>query len=120
MAEEKSALQCLEEVVRPLLRPDAMVQTAERDGGVVISASWRLGPNRMDNYSKEIALVIPREVVERYAKLNEKGRTKANGNLVSFVKLKLDAFRPEHDRPRYLLPPTEVWQAKFDEIFPGK
>ena len=116
MAEDTQ--QALEDLVRPLFRPDAMVKTAEMDGGCLISASWRLGPHRMDNWSREIQIVIPREVTERFAKLNEKGRSKANANLVSFVKLKLSDFHPEHDRPRYLLPPVEVWPVHYQDIFP--
>jgi hypothetical protein len=106
------------ELIRPLFRKDALVQRGETDGALQISAAWRLGESRMDNWSREIRLIIPREVVERYCKLNEKGRFKANANLVSFVKLKLDGFRPEHDKPRYLLPPVEQWPVRFEDIFP--
>lgn len=108
----------LEELIRPLFPPAALVQTAERGGEVVFTAGWRLGTHRMDNWSKDIRLVIPTAVTERYAKLNDKGRFKANANLVSYVKLKLGQFHPEHDRPRYLLPPQEVWAVKFEDVFP--
>lgn len=120
MAEEKSVTEQLLEVIRPVFRPEAHVQAREFRGGCVISAGWRLGRHRMDNWSREIRIVIPPEVAERYGKLNEKGKLKATANLVSFVRLKLDAFNPEHDRPRFLLPPAEVWQVSFDEIFPKK
>ncbi|MBE0597857.1 MAG: hypothetical protein IH614_11350 [Desulfuromonadales bacterium] len=110
--------QQMQELIRPLFPHDALVQVAERGGEVVFAAGWRLGPNRMDNWSKEIRLVIPPAVTERFAKLNDKGRSKARANLVSFVKLKLADFRPEHDHPRYLLPPQEVWRVTFEDVFP--
>lgn len=118
MAEEKSVSEQVLDIVRPVFRPGTAIQGAEAAGGCVISASWRLGNHRMDNWSREIRLLIPPAVAERYGKLNEKGKAKANANLVSFVRLKLDAFRPEHDRPRYLLPPVEEWPVAFDDIFP--
>ncbi len=104
--------------IRPLFRRDALVQKKEMDGGLQIGVAWRLGEHRMDNWSREIRLIIPREVVERYGKLNEKGRFKANANLVSFIRLKLESFRPEHDKPRYLLPPVDLWPVRFEDIFP--
>ncbi len=110
----------LQSLVKPIFPPQAMVQTMSRSGGYLISASWRLGSGRMDNWSKEIQVLIPSEVAERYAKLNEKGKSKADANLVSFIKLKLSDFRPEHDRPRFLLPPVETWEIKFEDIFPPR
>ncbi len=75
MAEDTQ--QALEDLVRPLFRSDAMVKTVENEGGCLISASWRLGSHRMDNWSREIQILIPREVTARFAKLNDKGRSKA-------------------------------------------
>ncbi len=118
MAEEKSVRELIEDVVRPVFRPGAVVQSSDMQGGLLLAASWRLGVQRMDNWSREIHLILPPEVVERYAKLNDKGKAKANANLVSYVRLKLETFRPEHDRPRFLLPPVEVWAVKFEEVFP--
>jgi hypothetical protein len=109
----------VDHLLRLLFPPEAMIQAARHKGELVISVSWRLGPNRMDNWSKEIRLTVPPDAAERYGKLNEKGRARANGNLVSFVQLKLGKFDPHHDRPRYLLPPVEVWEMRFEDIFPS-
>lgn len=107
------------EVMKSLLRPDAVIKTdIEPDGSYVVTAGWRLGTHRMDNWSKDIYLRIPSVVVERYGKLNEKGRVKADANLVSYLKLKLLTFDPDHDKPRFLLPPVEVWAVNFEDIFP--
>jgi hypothetical protein len=118
MADEKSVLEQLEDVVRPVFRPNAVIQSNDMNGGIVLAASWRLGTHRMDNWSREIHLIIPPQAADRYAKLNEKGKAKANANLVSYVRLKLEGFRPEHDRPRFLLPPIEVWAVKYEDLFP--
>lgn len=120
MADEKSVAEQLLDVVRPVFRPGTVVQGAEVAGGCVISAAWRLGANRMDNWSREIRLLIPPEVMERYGKLNEKGKVKASANLVSYVRLKIGSFNPEHDRPRFMLPPVDEWRLAFDDIFPKK
>lgn len=117
MAEE--LIDHLRALVVPLFRPEAVVRlAATADGGWSITASWRLGTHRMDNWSKEIDLRLAPAVAERYGKLNDKGRRKADFNLVSFIKRKLTDFNPEHDRPRYLLPPVEVWEVGYDELFP--
>ncbi len=118
MAEEKSVTQQLEDVVRPLFRTGSVIQGSEMRGGFLLAASWRLGTMRMDNWSREIHLILPPEVVERYAKLNDKGKAKANEKLVSLVRRKLETFRPEHDRPRFMLPPVEVWAVKYEDVFP--
>jgi hypothetical protein len=116
MAEE--LIEHLRGLVTPLFRPEALVKlVATPDGGWSITASWRLGTHRMDNWSKEIDLRLPPAVAERYGKLNDKGRSKADLNLVSFIKRKLVDFNPEHDRPRFLLPPVEVWEVGYDELF---
>jgi hypothetical protein len=106
-------------VMKSLLRPDAVIKAeVELDGGCLVVAGWRLGPHRMDNWSKDIHLRIAPVVVERYGKLNDKGRAKADANLVSFIKHKLLTFDPDHDKPRFLLPPLEVWWVAFEDIFP--
>jgi hypothetical protein len=110
----------VDHLLRLLFPPEAIFQTSMNKGELCISVSWRLGTHRMDNWSKEIRITIPPEAVERYGKLNEKGRAKANGNLVSFVQLKLGKFNPQHDRPRFLLPPVEAWEMKFEDLFPPK
>jgi hypothetical protein len=107
------------EIMKTLLRPEAVIKTEiEPDGSHVVTAGWRLGTHRMDNWSKDIYLRIPPAVVERYGKLNDKGRAKADANLVSYIKLKLQTFDPDHDKPRFLLPPVEVWAVTFEDIFP--
>jgi hypothetical protein len=118
---EVDLVEHLGKLVRPLFRREAMVEiVAVPDGGYLVTAGWRLGTHRMDNWSQDIHLRIPPAVVERYGKLNDKGRAKADANLVSFIKLKLDGFVPDHDRPRFLLPPVEVWEVAFGDIFPSR
>jgi hypothetical protein len=117
MAED--LLDHFKETMKRLLRPDAVIKTdIEPDGSYVVTAGWRLGTHRMDNWSKDIYLRISPAVVERYGKLNEIGRVKADANLVSYIKLKLLTFQPDHDKPRFLLPPVEVWVVEFDDVFP--
>jgi hypothetical protein len=119
MAMVEDLLHHFKEMITPLLRPDAVIKTeVEPDGSYVVTAGWRLGTHRMDNWSKDIYLRIPPAVVERYGKLNDKGRAKADANLVSYFKLKLLNFDPDHDKPRFLLPPVEVWAVAFEDIFP--
>ncbi len=105
-------------IIRPLFRQDALVNIREEDGRCFIGAAWRLGRSPMDNWSREIRLVISREVVDRFGKLNSRGRSKASANLVSFVRVKLSDFHPDHDKPRYVLPPVEEWNVRFEDIFP--
>lgn len=108
------------EIVRPLFPQEALfVNSVEADGSRVLSVGWRLGLSRMENWSKEVRLVLGPKILERYGKLNDKGRRKAENNLVSFVQLRLAKFNPHHDRPRYLLPPVEIWKPAFEEIFPN-
>jgi hypothetical protein len=109
----------VDHLLRLLFPPEALFQATMINGEFVVSISWRVGHHRMDNWSKEIRITLPREAVERYGKLNEKGRAKANGNLVSFVQLRLGEYNPHHDRPRFLLPPVEVWEIRFEDMFPS-
>jgi len=115
---EKTDAQIME-IVRPLFPPKALfVNSVDADGRRVLSVGWRLGASRMENWSREIRLVLGPKILERYAKLNERGRHKAENNLVAFVQLRLSKFNPHHDKPRYLLPPVELWEPVFEEIFP--
>jgi hypothetical protein len=119
MAEE--LLDHFKGVMKTLLRPDAVLNAhIEPDGTYLVTAGWRLGTHRMDNWSKDIHLRLLPAVVERYGKLNPKGQAKADANLVSYIKRKLLTFDPDHDKPRFLLPPVEVWAVTFEDIFPPK
>lgn len=116
---EEGPARHLTHLFRFVFPPQARIQAVERDGSCLFSVSWRLGEQYTENWSKEIRIAIPPEAMARYGKLNEKGRNKANGNLVAFLQEKLSNFDPRHDTPRYRLPPVETWEVRFEDIFPG-
>ena len=110
-----------EHLVRLIFPPEAEIQSAEADDGFCFRVAWRLGESESftENWSREIDIVIPREAIDAYLHQGDKGRSIADGNLVSLIELRKSTFHPEHDTPRYHVPPTEEWRVKPEDLITG-
>lgn len=105
-------------LLRLVFPPEADIRSYQQEGGYRIAVAWRLGEtgSYTENWSKEIDIVIPRETIDAYLQQDERGRGIADENLVSLVRLKKREFHPEHDTPRYRLPPQEEWRVGPEEL----
>ncbi len=115
----EETLEQLRHLIQTVFPPATVVgKVTEGDRGI-ITVSWRLGDLWTENWSRQIRIVFAGNVLERLEKLNERGRVKANNNLISLVRIRLGEFNPRHDRPRYHLPPSEIWEVTYQDLFPA-
>ena len=107
-----------EHLMRLVFPPEADIRSYRQEGGYRISVAWRLGESGSytENWSREIDIDIPRETIDAYRRQDEKGRRIADENLVSLVRLKKREFHPEHDTPRYHVPPEEHWRVGPEDL----
>lgn len=114
-------LQHWEHLVRLIFPSETDIRSTEEANGFRITVSWRLGESGdfTENWSREIDIVIPRETIEAYRRQGDKGRSIADNNLVSLVQLKKGDFHPEHETPRYHVPPAEEWRVRPGDLMPG-
>ena len=107
-----------EHLVKLIFPSDTDIRSYQEEGGYRIAVAWRMGESETytENWSREIDIDIPRETIDAYRRQDEKGRKMADENLVSLVRLKKREFHPEHDTPRYHVPPQEHWRVAPEEL----
>lgn len=111
-------LQHWEHLLRLVFPSEAEIRSIEEESGFRFRVAWRLGESGsfVENWSKEIDIVIPRETIEAYRNQDEKGRSIADNNLVAMVEVKKGEFQPWHDTPRYHVPPMEEWPVRPEDL----
>lgn len=107
-----------EHLVRLVFPPETDIRSYPQEDGYRIAVAWRLGESKSytENWSKEIDIILPRETIDAYRKKSEKERRVADENLVSLVRLRKGEFHPEHDTPRYRVPPQEEWRVGPEDL----
>lgn len=105
-----------EHLVKLIFPPETDIRGYRQEDGFRIAVSWRLGEAYTENWSREIDIVIPWETIDAYRQQDDKGRAIADENLVSLVRLKKREFHPEHDTPRYRVPPQEMWKVGPEDL----
>lgn len=111
-------LQHWEHLVRLIFPPPTEIRSVEEENGFRFRVAWRLGESGtfVENWSREIDIVIPKDTIDAYRSQTGKGRSIADSNLVSMIQVKKSAFQPAHETPRYHVPPVEEWWVRPGDL----
>jgi len=88
---------------------DAIISTA--DGVVTYFVSWPLlnDPARPNKPSKTIAIKFSVETMQDLAHMGSQQLGANVGRLLSYLNERMTGFDPDHQSPREVPPPVEVW-----------
>jgi hypothetical protein len=108
------------DVVRGVFPKHADVDRRDQGGDLCLFVVWKLGtdPERPNKSSRSIEVRITREAMSDYTNSDENQRRVADALLRQYVQGKLASFEPEHDTPREVPLPGEVWVVSTDMINP--
>lgn len=92
---------------------------SESMGNYALSIFWKLNsdPVRPNKYSKTIAILIPRELIEDFSGYSSNMQQSVITKLNSYITNKYQAFNADHDVPKYGQPPVEKWELPIEQLF---
>lgn len=99
------------QVIRAAMPSDAEVQVVPGNGVFNVGVSWKLNddPERPNKMSKTIAICVSFEAAQDFASASATDQGAAYQRIAAFLSSKLVTFDPQHDVPKYEVPPVEQW-----------
>lgn len=88
-------------------------------GNFALSIYWKLNndPQRPNKYSRTIAIIIARELLEDFDGYPSDVQESSLSKVRSFISSKLKQFDPDHNHPRWAPEPIEKWTLSIDDLF---
>lgn len=99
------------QVVRAAMPPGAEIQVVPGNGVLNVGVSWKLNddPERLNKMSKTISICVSLEAAQDFASASAADQGAAYRRVAAFLSAKLATFDPQHDVPKYEVPPVEQW-----------
>jgi hypothetical protein len=99
------------QLVQLQLPDDSRILIPRGGQDMMILASWRLTKDmfRASKRSRMIRIVISEEAIQDYARGSDGTRLASDQRFVTWLRLQLSAFDPNHDSPLGVEPPPVTW-----------